>query len=515
MALSLRDYQKQCIANTHQAIKDGHKKIACVMPVGSGKTSVFVRLAKDYVEQTGKQVVVLSHLSVLTTQTLRRFQIEEPGLSVGVLQADRQPERGCDVIISTMQSSRVEDKIVAFSFFESKKIGMVIVDEMHIIGTPSYDSALKNMGEHILIGFTATPFRDGHIMTNYFDIVAYTTSPKELIDNGYLVPPDMYQIEMPPHAPADERIARVTSIYLEKEYLRKAVIFMKTIEDAKLMRNSLADNGVVAHAITSELTGVKRDDLLDEFRDGGIHVLTTVNVLTAGFDAPCIEAIFMPYTTQSPTTYMQRIGRGLRQYPDKKSCRIYCFGDAPSIKKGAYKKLHDVAFNGGGKGDNIHADLEMMEMFGETGSEEYIWTVRMCDIASKVSILGLRGVEQMIIQKRFPPRFLEKLSLLINNIKNVPYDPESGAVTYRQRISLQNMGWTSDNISELTAGEASNIIAALNKARSDAMTGETDIIPSGKYAGKRVCEIPYYYKQAVLTRYPHSAMAKIIKRHSR
>ena len=43
-----------------------------------------------------------------------------------------------------------------------------------------------------------------------------------------------------------------------------------------------------------------------------IRVLTNYNVLTQGFDAPEVRAVYVTRPTFSPNLYQQMIGRGLR-----------------------------------------------------------------------------------------------------------------------------------------------------------------------------------------------------------
>ena len=51
---------------------------------------------------------------------------------------------------------------------------------------------------------------------------------------------------------------------------------------------------------------------IEAFRDGGIRVLTNCNLLTQGFDAPGVRALYIARPTFSPNAYIQMVGRGLR-----------------------------------------------------------------------------------------------------------------------------------------------------------------------------------------------------------
>jgi superfamily II DNA or RNA helicase len=57
--------------------------------------------------------------------------------------------------------------------------------------------------------------------------------------------------------------------------------------------------------------GVRRF-AIEQFKIGKIKVLTNYGVLTQGFDAPAIRALYVTRPTFSPNLYQQMIGRGLR-----------------------------------------------------------------------------------------------------------------------------------------------------------------------------------------------------------
>lgn len=56
----------------------------------------------------------------------------------------------------------------------------------------------------------------------------------------------------------------------------------------------------------------ERRRTIEAFRDERIRVLTNCNVLTEGFDAPKIRALYIARPTFSPNAYIQMVGRGLR-----------------------------------------------------------------------------------------------------------------------------------------------------------------------------------------------------------
>lgn len=510
----LRPYQLEAVNSVMRDIDEGKKKLAIIASVSAGKTVMFSAISKQYTDTHPEEIVlILSHLSILTTQTLNRLNKDFPTVDVGIMQADVYPTKKCDVIISTMQSSRDNEKIERTMKFQSnfgkKKIGLIIVDEMHMILNNSYQKIIKDNPEAVTLGVTATPWKDGYLISNFFDKVSYQISTQKLIDEGYLVPPNLIGIETPEDCDDAFKKALVMKTYLEKENGKQAVVFMKTIQDANEMATVFKDHGISAMAITKDVTGEPRDKLLDDFRERKIKVLTSVNVLTAGFDAPCIDAIFMPYATKSPTTYMQRIGRGLRKYEGKVDCRIYYYGDTPSIKRGFY--LNEEATNEDKtkiKETDIFEDLQDLIDSGVDDSE-YEWTQTICNIAEKVRKLSATALYEMIRVKKFPKRFLHDINLFYNNIPDKQFKSTEPVTEPQKKLLLQN-GFLASDIDKMTKADASVMIGTIINIRNDSDTPDY-IVKSGKYTGKHVKDLPYFYKNVILSKYSNSHIANQIR----
>jgi superfamily II DNA or RNA helicase len=493
MSVTLRPYQDGTIEGTREAFRRGAKRVACVLPTGSGKTTIFGSMCKQF-KDSGVQgkAAIISHLGLLTSQTGQRF-LEEYGLHSEVLQADRLPSSEAQTVITTMQSFRSEEKLLKWadklSFgigsLERLNIKLIIIDECHLVGNDSYDKILKMFPDAYVIGFTATPFRKNKLMTNLFDEVAYTISTQELIDQGYLVPPVLNGVNYNTHDQA-EMFAKIINIYKERHNGHKAVVYLKTIAEAELLRNVLVDAGISASAVTSKLTGKLRDGLLKDFRKGdGPDILTTVDVLTAGFDSPNLRAIFMPYKVGSVTTYLQRVGRGLRPDTAKTHCDIYVGSDAPGIEPGFWEKVQKKMLNAGRKDyDNLEDLLEYGE--NDFSVEEYQWTKDVVAMANAARKKGMETFYDMVVHKRFPEAMLERF------VSSPPMTTKRGAKTKptkAQKAYLSNRGLYAEG---LTKQECSAIIDSHRRANGWTPSQE-EIVPSGKHKGKLFSEVPPMY----------------------
>jgi superfamily II DNA or RNA helicase len=90
------------------------------------------------------------------------------------------------------------------------------------------------------------------------------------------------------------------------------LLFAASVEHAEVLAAELSISGIPSAAISSRTPTGARRHFIEEFRRGRIRVLTNYAVLTEGFDAPAVRAVYVARPTYSPNLYQQMIGRGLR-----------------------------------------------------------------------------------------------------------------------------------------------------------------------------------------------------------
>jgi superfamily II DNA or RNA helicase len=84
------------------------------------------------------------------------------------------------------------------------------------------------------------------------------------------------------------------------------------VSHSQLLAALLAKNGVKSASVSADTNAGIRKLHISDFRSGKIRVLTNYGVLTTGFDAPKVQAIYITRPTFSKSLYLQMIGRGLR-----------------------------------------------------------------------------------------------------------------------------------------------------------------------------------------------------------
>jgi hypothetical protein len=294
----------------------------------------------------------------------------------------------------------------------------------------------------------------------------------------------------------------VVSLYKEKENNKQAIIYMQTIEDAKLLRNVLFDHNVSAACVTSDIVCNVRNKILEDFELHKISVLTTVNVLSLGFDSPCIEVIMQPYATSSPISYIQRIGRGLRPYKGKTECRVYIFGTAPSINRRIYEKLDTVMLYGDKKKSYDTYTDELLLNYWDEKKEIYHWTSTVVECIEHMRKIGMPNFAEMLNEKRFPSKFMGDIKEFLGKLPDkTPCVANRNYPASDQQVTLlAKLGFDFRDLTSLTRGEASAMISVMYSGQSNP-EWDRFVLETGKFKGVHVSQLPYTYRQLLLTDY--------------
>jgi superfamily II DNA or RNA helicase len=107
----------------------------------------------------------------------------------------------------------------------------------------------------------------------------------------------------------DQILSHITA---NKDTLKHTLVFAASVEHAEALAAVLSATGIPAAAISGKTDTSHRRSLIEKFRSGDLQVLTNFDVLSQGFDAPKIDAVYLCRPTFSPNKYIQMVGRGLR-----------------------------------------------------------------------------------------------------------------------------------------------------------------------------------------------------------
>lgn len=351
-APALRPYQRGAVDAAFAWCAQWEGNPLIVVPTGGGKSLIMGTLAAEALANApGTRVLILAHRAELIKQNVRAVSSVMPLAAIGVYSAGlKRRETGAPVIVAGIQS-------ISRHAYELGAVDLVLVDEAHLV--PSADDTmyrkfvqacrLQNPNVR-LVGLTATPYRLGSGLLHrgknaLFTDIAYEAPIRELIADGYLSRLISKatltrlnvqgvgtrggefvasQLEAAVDV-ADTTAAVVREVQACAGQRNKVLVFCAGVQHAEHVADAFQDAGWQAAAVHGELPTFDRADRLEQFRGGALRVLTSVDVLTTGYDEPSIDCIVLLRPTKSTGLYVQMVGRGFRLYPSKADTLVLDF----------------------------------------------------------------------------------------------------------------------------------------------------------------------------------------------
>lgn len=321
---------------------DDTTNILYQLPTGGGKTVVFSEIAKRYIEQTKKKVVVLTHRIELSSQTskmLTGFGVQNKIINSEVKELKDQDDYMCFVaMVETLNNRLQEEKV------EINNIGLVIIDEAHY---NSFRKLFKYFEKSAILGVTATPLSSNiklPMKDNYQKLIV-GESISSLIEKKFLSMANMYNYDVSLQSlklgisgdytvkSSDElygnqsMLGKLLTAYTEIAKGTKTLIFNNGINTSRYVYETFKKAGYNIRHLDNKNNAAERREILQWFSETPDAILTSVSILTTGFDEPTVETIMLNRATRSLTLYFQMIGRGSRVLPNKKEFNVVDLGN--------------------------------------------------------------------------------------------------------------------------------------------------------------------------------------------
>jgi superfamily II DNA or RNA helicase len=115
--------------------------------------------------------------------------------------------------------------------------------------------------------------------------------------------------------------------YTEKSLGKKTLIFNNGINTSLYVYDTFKEAGYPIKHLDNTTSAEDRKDILHWFKKTPDAILTSVGILTTGFDEPTVESIILNRATKSLTLYFQMIGRGSRKLPNKDEFTVIDLGN--------------------------------------------------------------------------------------------------------------------------------------------------------------------------------------------
>ena len=312
------------------------------LPTGGGKTVIFSEIVRRYLSQHDKKVVVLTHRIELCKQTskmLKGFDVKNKIINSNIKELPDQEEYSCFVAMVETLKNRLNDEKLMID-----NVGLVIIDEAHYNSFRKLFSQFKNS---FILGVTATPLSSNIKlpMHNNYDELIVGDTIQSLIDNGFLAKATTYSYDvgltsLKVGINGDYTVKSSDDLYMnmimqekllhaysEKSLGKKTLIFNNGINTSLYVYETFKEAGFDIRHLDNTTSVEDRKDILQWFKKTPDAILTSVGILTTGFDEPTVESIILNRATKSLTLYFQMIGRGSRKLPHKNDFTVIDLGN--------------------------------------------------------------------------------------------------------------------------------------------------------------------------------------------
>lgn len=311
------------------------------LPTGGGKTVIFSEIVRQYLKHHSKRVLVMTHRIELCKQTsavLTEFGVVNKIID-SKAKLDDQDQFSCFVaMVETLNNRLNDDKL------DISDIGLVIIDEAHY---NSFTKLFKFFSKSFFLGVTATPLSSNIDlpMTDNYDELIVGESIESLIKNGFLARANMYTYNvgltsLVVGANGDYTVKSSEDLYTDNDMLskllnayeerckgKKSLIFNNGINTSLHVYDTFKRAGYPIAHLDNTNTKKERALILKWFNKTPDAILTSVSILTTGFDEPTVESIILNRATKSLTLYYQMIGRGSRILKNKKTFDVIDLGN--------------------------------------------------------------------------------------------------------------------------------------------------------------------------------------------
>lgn len=355
-----RYYQEIAINRTIEAIAKGNNRILLVMATGTGKTfTAFQIIWRLWKSKTKKRILFLADRNILIDQA-KTNDFKPFGSAMTKIQ-NREVDKSYEIYLSLYQAvTGTEEEKNIYKQFSRNFFDLIVVDECHR-GSAASDSAWRSILEYFTsatqIGLTATPKETEEVSNiDYFDEPIYTYSLKQGIEDGFLAPYKVIQIDIDTdlqgwqpapgqldkyNQPIEDRVydqrdinknlvieerdilvaQRISEFLKATDRYAKTIVFCEGTDHAERMRRALvnensdlvAQNRKYVMRITGDDAQGKAE--LDNFilpESQFPVIVTTSKLLTTGVDAQTCKLIILDRNIGSMTEFKQIIGRGTR-----------------------------------------------------------------------------------------------------------------------------------------------------------------------------------------------------------
>ena len=354
-----RGAQIEALYSLEKSREEGFDKGLVVAATGIGKTYLSAFDSAKY-----NKILFVAHIEEIIKQAAQSFKNVRNSDDIGFFYSNQKDTKNS--FIFALVQTLGKEQYLNEEYFSKDYFDYIIVDEFHHAVSSNYKKIIDYFTPKFLLGVTATPERldskDVFALCDYN--MVYEVRLKDAINKGWLVPFRYYGIydETVNYEHIDYKNGKYDDKQLEEalmlnkrgevilnHYLKynskRAIGFCASRHHAEYMAKVFNENNIPSAAVYSGEKGEyseERNIALSKLTSGELKVIFSVDMFNEGLDVPAIDMVMFLRPTQSPTIFLQQLGRGLRKFKDKKYLNVLDF-------IGNYKKANLVPFLLSGK----------------------------------------------------------------------------------------------------------------------------------------------------------------------
>ncbi len=324
LPFTLTEGQKKAIETIIQKSQKNHMSAFLLQgDVGSGKTLVAFACALHYIENKS-QVALMAPTEILAKQhfyTLTTLPGLLPGVQLELLTA-AETKKNKEIILDRIRRGDSNFIIGTHSLIEENVIfdslGLIIIDEQHRFGVHQRDLLRQKGKNPDLIAMTATPIPRTLCLTMFGDLELIYLKEKPA---GRKPVQTMLLNETQRHG-----LYKSIRKYLDQG--RQCYIVYPVIDESEKLdlKNATEGYEVLKNEIFPDfrvelvhgrLKSEEREKIMQDFRNGKVHILVSTTVIEVGVDVPNATIMLIEHAERFGISQLHqlrgRVGRGSEQ----------------------------------------------------------------------------------------------------------------------------------------------------------------------------------------------------------
>ncbi|MEJ7844462.1 MAG: DUF3427 domain-containing protein [Acidimicrobiales bacterium] len=340
-------FQERLLELVELSRQRGHHRNLLVAATGTGKT---VMAALDYgrlrQQLARSRLLFVAHREEILDQSLATFRYALRDPSFGEKWVGGARPTRFEHVFASIQSLNAND----LTNLPADHFDVVMMDEFHHAAAASYTRVLDHLTPVELLGLTATPERsDGLPILHWFDDrIAAELRLWDAIDQQHLAPFLYFGIhdgldlrDIPWRRGRGYDVEALSNTYTSSDAWARLVVqqvadhaepatmrclgFCVSVEHARFMAQHFTRHGIESVAVWGDSHWTDREAALRDLADGRVRAVFSVDLFNEGVDVPNVDTVLMLRPTESPTLFLQQLGRGLRKAPGKAFCTVLDF----------------------------------------------------------------------------------------------------------------------------------------------------------------------------------------------